>query len=152
MLARMLKESLPSPVSLLSFLAAAWREGLGVRLEPTSGLASKFIAIKFLVLSAIPVHKWNSLFLNLVKMALLAGGVGSRVGGRRRGEIPFHAMMLCVLGGKPCQEFSSGKQFWGQPTILLGGLIFGPGVWGSTAQSSIPSTIKASAKRLDLFS
>lgn len=51
--------------------------------------------------------------------------------GRKKGEIPFRAVMLYVLKGKICQEHT---EFWeaalGIARILMGGLIFGPGVWG----------------------
>lgn len=50
---------------------------------------------------------------------------------RKKGEIPFRAVTLYVLKSKICQEHT---QFWeaalGTARILMGGLIFGPGVWG----------------------
>lgn len=49
---------------------------------------------------------------------------------QEKGEILFHAVILCILKGKLCQEPVLGSSSGGQPGILMGGLIFGPRVWG----------------------
>lgn len=74
--------------------------------------------------------------------------------GRKKGEIPFRAVMLYVLKGKICQEHT---EFWeaalGIARILMGGLIFGPGVWGGQwSRILFPAPFKTSAKIVDLFS
>lgn len=87
-LARMLKESLPSPKSLLSFLAAARREGPGGQVE-TNFWTCKFIAIKFLVLSAAPIHPMEFPFPKLDQDWLFwLEVVAGRVAGERGNSLP----------------------------------------------------------------